>query len=128
MCFILSRAVAELREPAERLSAAAAQPHRGQRNTSIVAGQQFSALQSGLPSGGTTPQYYGAQSVKQVPRWAQVSIQKSIDSQRFNTDKTIQFRDTSEVRGRTSPERPLSPVLQRGLLKNNIAFFENLNK
>lgn len=33
---------------------------------------------------------------------------------------------TDESCGRLSPERPSSPVLVPGILKNNIAFFENL--
>ena len=34
--------------------------------------------------------------------------------------------DETYVDGRTSPERVPSPVLVPGILKNNIAFFENL--
>lgn len=30
--------------------------------------------------------------------------------------------------GRSSPERPPSPVLVPGILKNNVAFFENLKR
>lgn len=33
---------------------------------------------------------------------------------------------TDENAGRFSPERPSSPVLVPGILKNNVAFFENL--
>lgn len=37
----------------------------------------------------------------------------------------IQIRNV-ESTGRSSPERPSSPVLVPGILKNNVAFFENL--
>lgn len=40
----------------------------------------------------------------------------------------LENRNSTTDNGRSSPERPPSPVLVPGILKNNVAFFENLKR